>query len=235
MNILIIEDEHFAEAELKRLLKKCGEEMAIVASLDTIRSSVRWFRENQKPDLVFMDIQLSDGLSFEIFNQVEVTCPVIFTTAYDEYAIQAFKVNSIDYLLKPIELQDLKAALDQYHQVKQEFKEVHSSITPEQIESLLSFGKKEYKDRFVSKIGDYYKYILVKDVAYFYAEDKTVYLVSIEDQKYIIDYSLDQLETMLDPKIFFRLNRSYITRLEAIDSVAKYFNGRLQINLRPSV
>ncbi|GJM29525.1 MAG: DNA-binding response regulator [Cyclobacteriaceae bacterium] len=231
MKVLIVEDEHFAEQELKRLLRKCPINIQVEASLDTIDSCVQWLQQNEKPDLIFMDIQLSDGLSFEIFNQVEVTSPVIFTTAYDEYAIQAFKVNSIDYLLKPVEQADLNLALEKYQRMKVQFQETSIFITADQIAGLLNFGKAKYKDRFVSKIGDYLNYILIKDVAYFYAEDKTVYLVDVHNQKHIIDYSLDRLEPQLDPEIFFRLNRSFITKLNAIENVAKYFNGRLKIKL----
>ena len=233
MKVLIIEDEHFAEQELKRLLAKCGYPMEILASLDTIRSSVQWLHQNPMPDLVFMDIQLSDGLSFEIFNQVRVNCPVIFTTAYDEYAIRAFKVNSIDYLLKPVELHDLQEALDKYQKVQEQM--VGAVLSGQQLSKLLNFGIKKYKDRFVSKVGDYLKYIQVEDIAYFFAEDKTVYLVTKTNEKFIVDFSLDQLEPLLDPKIFFRLNRGYITKLEAIEKAAKYFNGRIKVWLTPPV
>lgn len=235
MKVLIIEDEALAQIELKRLLNKCSAEIEVLGCLDSIEESVAWLKHNSAPDLIFMDIQLSDGLSFEIFNKLRVTSPVIFTTAYDEYALQAFKLNSIDYVLKPIEQTDLQASLDKYSRLKAEFARRTSSFTPEQVDYLLNFRKPEYKTRFVSRVGDSLKYIQLAEVAYFFAEDKIVFLVTTRDKKYIIDYTLEQLEPLLDPKQFYRLNRRYIAKIDAITDIEKYFHGRLHITLTPKV
>lgn len=233
MKVLIVEDEILAQAELKRLLGKSTENIDVLDCLDSIEESVKWLKNNPAPDLIFMDIQLSDGLSFEIFNKVRVTSPVIFTTAYDEYALQAFKVNSIDYLLKPIEQVDLQASLGKYEKLKEDFARKTSAFTPEQVEHLLNFRRKEYKSRFVSRIGGNLKHIQLEEVAYFYAEDKIVFLVTVKNEEFIIDYTLEQLEPLLDPKQFYRLNRRFIAKIDAINNVGKYFHGRLEVSLKP--
>jgi two-component system, LytTR family, response regulator len=233
MNILIIEDEIFAQEELKRLLKKTKQDIRILSCIDSIEESLQWFTTNEPPDLIFMDIQLSDGLSFEIFNKVKINTPVIFTTAYDEYAIRAFKVNSIDYLLKPIDEQALQNSLEKYERFKSEFSDTSVTIDSGQISELINFRTKKYKSRFVSRIGDKLHHILLSDIAYFQADDKILFLVTIKKEKYIIDNNLDEIESMIDPEIFFRINRRYLARIEAIANVQKYFNGRLIIELKP--
>ena len=233
MNILIIEDEIFAQEELKRLLNKSKSQINILASIDSIEESVIWLKKNPLPDLIFMDIQLSDGLSFEIFNKIKITVPVIFTTAYDEYAIRAFKVNSIDYLLKPIDEKALLSSLEKYEQLKSEFSKKTAIIETDQLTELLNFQTKKYKNRFVSRIGDKLHHILSGDIAYFQADDKIVFLITCKNEKYIIDNNLEEIESMLDPESFFRINRRYIVKIEAIADVQKYFNGRLIITLKP--
>jgi len=238
MKVLIIEDEPFAQKELERLLKSSSYDVEILDYIDSVEESVKWLNANSA-DLIFMDIQLSDGLSFEIFDKVNIETPVIFTTAFDEYAIRAFKVNSIDYLLKPIELDDLKKALSKFEHSfsKQEKAEVvESYLSKEQLEKLLSlYRPTNYKSRFIAKLGDNIKHIAVEEIPYFYFEEKVVFLVTQSNDRYIVDYTLDQLETLLDPKSFFRINRKYIASIDSIEKVSKYFNSRLKIRLKPHI
>ncbi|RLD76228.1 MAG: DNA-binding response regulator [Bacteroidetes bacterium] len=235
MNVLIIEDEPFAQNELKRLLAAAISEITVLDCIDSIEDSVLWFKNNKHPELVFMDIQLADGLSFEIFNEVKITSPVIFTTAFDEYAIQAFKVNSIDYLLKPIELKALKNALSKLDELKKQYRG-DSSISQNQLEKLLELSKtkQDYKSRFITRIGDQIKSIKTEDIAYFFAEDNEVFISTLNNRPFIIDYSLNQLSEMLDPKYFFRINRAYYININAIHKIHKFFNSRLKIELEPA-
>lgn len=233
MKVLIIEDEPHAQNELKRLLANSGSEMFILDCIDSVEESVDWLKSNNKPDLIFMDIQLSDGLSFEIFKQVKLTTPVIFTTAFDEYAIRAFKVNSVDYLLKPIKQTELNDALNKFKSLGDQFSEAQLSLDLDQIQKLLNIEKQTYKTRFIARIGDQIKHIDVKDVAYFRAEDNEVMLITQNNNKYIIEYTLDQLVTVLDPYEFFRANRSYIVTVKTIEKISKYFNSRLHLELIP--
>ena len=234
MKVLIVEDEPYARNELKRLLAKVPAEITVIECIDSVEDTVDWLRENAPPDLLFLDIQLSDGLSFEIFSQVEVSVPVIFTTAYDEYAIKAFKVNSIDYLLKPIKLEDLTTAVKKFENLASRFGQSASGIKLEQIEKLLDLQKPAYKARFIARVGDQIKHVEIKDVAYFKAEDNEVMLITNENNRYIIDYTLDQLVGLLNPDDFFRVNRSYIVTPPAIQKISKYFNSRLHLELRPA-
>ncbi len=233
MKVLIIEDEPHAQNELKRLLANSGFEMFILDCIDSVEDSVDWFKLNEAPDLIFMDIQLSDGLSFEIFNHIKITTPVIFTTAYDEYAIRAFKVNSVDYLLKPIKQNELNEALNKFKSLGKQFKSVQPVLDLDQIQKLLNIEKQTYKTRFIARIGDQIKHIDVKDVAYFRAEDNEVMLVTNRNNKYVIEYSLDFLVSVLDPFEFFRANRSYIVTVNTIEKISKYFNSRLHLELIP--
>lgn len=236
MKILIIEDEPFAQKELKRLLEVAEGKFEILDMIDTVEDSVDWLKENPPPDLIFLDIQLADGISFDIFRQVEIKSPVIFTTAYDEYAIRAFQLNSIDYLLKPVKLTDLMRAINKYESLKDQYGKDDSesvNITKSQLEGLLNLGQKEYKSRFVAKIGDQIKYIPIEDVAYFYAEDNVVFLVSKSANRYIIEYSIEEIDSLVEPKNFYRLNRSVVAHINAIDKVYKYLNSRLKIELKP--
>jgi DNA-binding LytR/AlgR family response regulator len=254
MKVLIVEDEPFAQQEMKRLLSKCYPAMEIVAVLESIEDSVYWFQNNTAPDLIFLDIELSDGSSFEIFNQVDVVAPVIFTTAYNEHALKAFQLNSIDYLLKPIEEDTLQSAINKLTIMKDHFlgvkpadgttdddnieKEELSTgiLTTEKLESLFGLSKKPYKTRFmVSMSNDRIGYIDVKDVSYFYAHDSTCFLVTADKRQYIINFNLEQLEQVLDPHRFFRLSRKYITQIDAVAEVHKHFNSRLKVILNPSV
>lgn len=238
MKILIIEDEPFAQQELTRLLNSLQIKFEIMGMIDTVEDAVDWLKNNTAPELIFLDIQLADGLSFEIFRQVEVHCPVIFTTAYDEYAIRAFQLNSIDYLLKPIKLGDLMKAFNKLDSMKSQMlagEKDNLSISRKQLENLLNLGKKEYKSRFLVKIGDQLKYIPVQEVAYFYAEENVVFVITRKNDRYIIDYSIEEVDGLVDPKDFFRLNRAFVTNIDAIEKVYKYLNSRLKIELKPPI
>lgn len=233
MNILIIEDEPHAQRELIRLIGNSGVEYTILENIDSIEEAVSWLKNNPEPDLLFLDIQLSDGLSFEIFNQVNVSCPVIFTTAYDEYAIQAFKLNSIDYLLKPIRQEHLNESLQKLDRIKERYVGKNISLDLQKFEQLFKSKLKEYKSRIIAKVGDQIKHLTLNEVAYFYAEDNEVFLVSHDDHRMIVEYSLEQLEKTIDPQKFCRINRSYLVSIEAIGKINKYFNSRLKLELIP--
>ena len=230
MKVLIIEDEPFAQNELKRLLKELDNEIEIEDCIDSIEESILWFNKKRNVDLVFLDIQLSDGISFDIFEEVKTKIPVIFTTAYDEYAIKAFELNSIDYLLKPIKKEKLEIALSKFHDIQS----IYQQDKFDELKKYLDDSQKNFKDRFMVKIGDQLKFVNVTDIAYFKADDTIVYLYTIEGKRYIIDYKLDQIKAKVDDKIFFRITRSYITNINAINKISKHFNGRLKISLIPN-
>lgn len=231
MKILIIEDEAPASRRLKKLLSELEPTAEIEGGLESVEASVKWLKNNPAPDLIFMDIQLSDGLSFEIFNSVNVDSPVIFTTAYDEYAIQAFKVNSIDYLLKPIDTESLAAGIDKYRKIRNvysvqyranEIAELLRSITP---------ARPVYKSRFLIKSGTSMLVIPAGEIAYFYVENKITYLVGRNGKRHLTDHSLDELEELLDPQHFFRANRKFIVHIDTIESAASAFGGKLKLRL----
>jgi two-component system, LytTR family, response regulator len=231
MRVLIIEDEHFAQNELKRLLKKIDDSIHIVECIDSIEDSVQWLSKNEAPDLIFLDIQLSDGLSFEIFNQVKIETPIIFTTAYDEYAINAFKLNSIDYLLKPIKEENLKQALEKFKTLKNVFK-----TDDVKIESLLSLLKQdEKKNRFLVKIGDQIKFVDTDDISFFIADNNIVFLYEKSGKRSIVDYTLEQIEKTIDPKQFFRISRKLILKISCIKKISKHLNGRLKLEIEPYI
>ncbi len=237
LKVLIIEDEPFAQQELKRLLAQLSHPVEVVDCIDSVEDSIEWFQNQKSPDIIFMDIQLSDGLCFEIFKTVKINAPVIFTTAFDEYAIRAFKVNSIDYLLKPVELQQLENSLNKYKELKNQYSFNEQKINLDQLEEILQQARPKtlYKSRFIAKVGDQIKYIKSEDIAYFFAEDNIVFLVTENQGKYIVDYSLNELENYLEPRIFFRINRSFYVNIKSIVKVHKFFNSRLKIELKPSV
>ena len=232
MKAIIIEDEAVAVRQLIRVLQKVAPTIEIVETLESIESAVYWFSNNAEPDLIFLDIHLSDGLSFEIFNHVKLKCPIIFTTAYDEYAIQAFKVNSIDYLLKPIKESELAQAIEKYKSL-QSVPVLEQQVT-QLLQSYQQSISKNYKTRFLVKKQDQLKAIESSSVSYFYSEDKITFLRTASS-KYIVNYSLNDLEKMLNPNDFFRLNRKMITSFSAIQKIHKYFNGKLLIELSPAI
>lgn len=230
--ILIIEDEIPSANRLQKMLQSLDNQIDILAVLDSVEDAIHWFNENEAPDLAFFDIQLADGLSFSIFEKTKVNCPIVFTTAFDQYAIKAFKVNSIDYLLKPIDPEELSNAWDKYKQIqgKQIF----------EIENILkSFNftdqKKRFKERFLIKKGDQFLYVQEKDIAYFYSESSLSFLVSQTGQKYVYDSKLDELVDQLDPHYFFRINRKFIIHEQSIKKISNYFNGRLKLDLSPQI
>ncbi|MCP4459619.1 MAG: response regulator transcription factor [Cytophagales bacterium] len=229
MKVLIIEDEGIAADRLAQLLLELDTSVEVVARLDSVKSSVKWFSENDEPDLAFFDIQLADGKSFEIFERAKVTCPIIFTTAYDQYAIQAFKVNSVDYLLKPIVPEDLKQALNKFK--SQTEGHTRSNHTAELI-YLLQQRSKKYKERFVIKVGDHLKSVLTADVELFYSQDKATYVQTTKGQKFILDFTLDQIAEMIDPQTFFRINRKYIIHLDSLGEIITFSNSRLKLVLK---
>ena len=233
INVLIVEDEPHAQKELKRLFNNSGHDINVMECIDNVEDAISWLNNNLEPDIMFFDIQLSDGLSFEIFEHINTSVPVIFTTAFDEYAIQAFKVNSIDYLLKPIKQNELVAALDKFNSLKLSGPKPETGISIEQIQKLLEINKPEYKSRFITRIGDQIIQIGINNIAYFKAEDNEVLIITNNNKKYIIDYSLDQLGAILDPKTFFRANRSYYINISSIKKISKYFNSRIHLKLEP--
>lgn len=231
MKALIIEDEPHAQEELKRLIKKADPSIKILAALGTVEDSIAWFEANDEPDIIFMDIQLSDGLSFDIFETIEIHSPIIFTTAYDEYAIRAFEQNSIDYLLKPIEPQDLNKALKKLEKVQKKMSKKSPAITEELISHLT--GKKSYKSRFLIKKGESIRYISINDIAFFYSSSEITFILTKDKLKYAVDYTLDELMEMVDPSLFFRVSRKYIASISSVEEVRKHFNSRMKLLLKP--
>lgn len=230
MKVLIIEDEQPAAERMVELIHAYNKTIKIAGILDSVKDAVDWFRIYPKPDLVFMDIQLADGLSFDIFQKVTIESPVIFTTAYQEYAIKAFKVNSVDYLLKPIDFGELKTAIDKYRKIFTEnitTPVLHDSI----ITSVRQMLEKPYKNRFIIKIGEHLRPVTTTEIHYFFSQDKTTNLCTGDARLYIIDYSLDQLMGLLDPDQFFRINRQNIVNRDAIADIVVYSTNRLKIKL----
>lgn len=233
LSVLIVEDEPHAQKELKRLLTNSGHDIHVLECIDSVEDAIDWINKNPEPDIMFFDIQLSDGLSFEIFKHIKTKTPIIFTTAFDEYAIQAFKVNSIDYLLKPVKQHELNAALEKFHSLAITEKNETTGLSIKQIEKLLEINKPRFKSRFITKIGDQIKHISINDIAYFKAEDNEVLIITANNKRYFIDYSLEQLNSMLDPDLFFRANRTYILNISSINKISKYFNSRIHLDLNP--
>ncbi len=226
MKALIIEDEKPASRRITKLLLEADPNIEIVGILESVEASVQWLSKNPPPHIMFMDIQLADGSSFEILKKTNVTCPVIFITAYDEYAIDAFKVNSVDYLLKPVKKEELEAAILKFRNLQHNYSTIG-------IDTLLSSAGKKYKDRFVIKLGNKIKSILVKDIAYFYSKDKLSFICDHEGKNSPIDMSLDKIEVLLDPDTFFRINRQIIANSNAIKDIQTSSKSRIVIALYP--
>ncbi len=225
MKVVIIEDEKLSAEHLTVLLQKIDPAITLVKYFDTIKTSVKAFKEGLNADLIFMDVHLADGNSFEIFNQTELDIPVIFTTAYDNYAIQAFKQNSIDYLLKPIGLKDLTFAMEKFKKHQQlGNKELIASIA-----TAYQKINKEYKTRFLIKSGQTIDTIKTEEIHHFETKESLSFLVTNKGNQHLIDYTLDHLESMLQPKNFFRINRKIILHIQSIEKVNTYFNSRLSI------
>jgi len=226
--IIIIEDEKPSARRLQRMLSEINIEAQ--AMLHSVEEAVQWFQNNEHPDLILLDIQLSDGLSFEIFEQVNVNSAIIFTTAYDEYALKAFKLNSIDYLLKPIDGEELESAINKF-KISQSAPN-NLQVDLEQIKKLLVNPlDKNYKNRFTIKIGQHLKIISVNDIECFYSENKGTYIFTSDNRDYLIDRSLEQLDSSLEPVKFFRVNRKFYVNIRAIKDIISYTNSRLKVIL----
>ena len=229
MKTIIIEDENLTAKRLESLLHKWDSTIQVEAILPSVDEAVKWFGSNAEPDLIFMDIHLEDDLAFKIFEQVRIAAPVIFTTAYDEYMIQAFKVNSIDYLLKPVNYDELVQAIEKFKRLKNQFAQPN-------LETLLkSLGHKEpeYKSRFMITVGTRIKSIETSDIAYFYSEDKLTFMVTKEGQNLPIDFSLDKLTSMMNPKDYFRISRQFLVSFPSIQTVHAHIKGKLKLELTP--
>jgi two-component system, LytTR family, response regulator LytT len=231
LRILLIEDEDPAARRLQKMILEIEAGAVIPGNIVSVASGIEWFASNPMPDLIFSDIQLSDGLSFEIFKEQDITCPVIFTTAYDQYAIEAFKVNSIDYLLKPIKKEDLESAFKKFRKLSGTGS--NALNIDKLLQTLQPALKPEYKKRFVVKYGEHIKTINIEEVVYFYTEDKINFLCTKDGRRFVVDFNLDALDSMLDPKIFFRINRQYIIAIHAIGDMLSYSKSRVLIKLNP--
>jgi len=232
MKVLIIEDELQAAKRLETLIREIVADAQILATLDTVKRSVAWLKNNPPPDLVLMDIQLADGISFQIFDHHPVNAPIIFTTAYDAYALKAFKVNSIDYILKPVDKSELQRALEKLRTLSKS--EANTSHTMANIEEAIAMLTKKYKTRFVIKVGEHLKTIDVKSIQYFYSQDKATFCVTEDHRNLILDFTLEEVSEMLDPRDFFRVNRKYLIRSSAIQDIIHYTNSRLKVVIRGS-
>ncbi|PZV86349.1 LytTR family two component transcriptional regulator [Algoriphagus aquaeductus] len=227
MRILIIEDEKPAANRLGKLLQVHFPEAELIGNLDTVSRAVRWFEENATPDLIFCDIQLADGISFEIFEKVNVSSPVVFTTAFDQYAIRAFQVNAIDYLLKPIDPKDLERAMEKFRS-----RSIQPSLDLNLLKSLIQPQAKSYKSRFLVRFGEKIQSVPMEEIAFFFSEERVTFIQTHTGKKYVLDSTLEQVESQVDPSIFFRLNRKYLSHVDAIEEVLTYSNSRLKVFLR---
>jgi DNA-binding LytR/AlgR family response regulator len=228
MKVLIIEDEAPASRQLQRLINTFDASIEVLDVIDSVEGAVKWLRTFKHPDLLFLDIQLADGVSFDIFMQTEVTAPVIFTTAYDQYTLKAFKLNSVDYLLKPIEPEEFNLAMHKYLKYFQHPQNYDRGA----IERLLqAMRKPDFKERLLIKTGQTLTYIQVSEVAYFIAEQGVIMAITRDGKKHLVDQTLEQLENMLDPKCFFRISRKLLIHIESIKKIHPHFNGRLKLEL----
>ena len=229
MNVLIIEDEKPAAEKLQKALLACEPSIQVLTVLGSIQDTISWLEEHPAPEVIFMDIELSDGLSFKIFERTAINCPVIFTTAYDDYWQEAFEHNSIDYLLKPIKQQKLEAALKKYEKLKQHFSANYQKLLSWQTKA----AESGYKKRFLVKRGADYVSIKTEDIAYFYAAHKLVCMVDNKGQKFILDQSLSDIETQLDATLFYRVNRKYLINMSAIKRIKTYPKSKLLLEVEP--
>jgi DNA-binding LytR/AlgR family response regulator len=234
MKVLIVEDEELAVKKLLKTLSAVDETVDVIGMTDSIKNTVEWLQQNQQPDLILMDIELADGQSFEIFNLTDVKSPVIFTTSYDEYALKAFKVNSVDYLLKPVQQEELQAALNKFKKMKA------ASGSDLQLDSLVKqlqqkLQPKEYRKRFLVKHGQKLVSVEVDDIAYFYSDGRLNFFKTGDNRKFVVDYTMDELEEMLDPEKYFRISRSFYVSAGSIDKIDDYFGNRLMLQLKPAV
>lgn len=238
MKVLIVEDEVLAAKKLTKTLATVDESAEVIGVADSIQGTVEWLNSHPTPDLILMDIELADGQSFEIFGLTEVKSPVIFTTSYDEFALQAFKVNSIDYLLKPVQKEDLEAALNKFKQLKNIYKEEKKDdVNLEQIVKELQqkLQPKEFRKRFLVKHGQKLISIEIDEIAYFFSDGRLNFFKTFDNRKFVVDYTMDELEEMLDPEKYFRTSRSFYVSINSIDQIHDYFGNRLLLHLNPPV
>ncbi|WP_046246250.1 LytR/AlgR family response regulator transcription factor [Hymenobacter terrenus] len=242
LTALIVEDEPLAARRLADMLARQAEPVQVLGTAEAVTQAVRLLEAGPAPDVLFLDIHLADGLSFEIFEQTQVRCPVIFTTAYDQYALQAFKVNSVDYLLKPIDEEELTAAL---RKLRERLPSVQTAAAkPPAFDPVLlaqlvhqmqqTAPAASYKTQFVVRVGEHLKVVPLDQIAYFFSLEKATFLQTTEGRKFVVDYTMDQLEGLLDPRRFFRLNRAYLAQQTAIQDIIHYTNSRLQTVLKPA-
>jgi DNA-binding LytR/AlgR family response regulator len=231
MKTIIIEDELLAALRLENMIKAIDPTIEIVAKLESIEESVAWFKSHEQPDLIFLDIHLEDGLSFSIFEQVKVNVPIIFTTAFDEYAIRAFKLNSIDYLLKPVTSEDLEKAITKFR----DWGTKSNVIDIKELFRMVQINQSKYRERFSVVVGQKLKSIEVKDIAYFFSNSGITFIAMQSKSQYSIDQSLDTLTNQLDPNTFFRINRQYLVSLPAIANIHIFPKSRLKLELNPPV
>ncbi|GAB2813928.1 LytR/AlgR family response regulator transcription factor [Ferruginibacter profundus] len=230
MQILILEDEEQALKRLQKIILEVVPDAVLIGATPSVEETISWFEHNTMPDLIFMDIQLADGNSLQLFNKIKISCPVIFTTAHENYALEAFKVNSVDYLLKPIDKTDVKRAIDKLRLLQSsrsfvaDYAEILKTIQP---------PSKKYKDRFIIKIGDTIKSLSIGDIAYFYTENKSNFVCTNDGKRYPMDFNLDQTEQLLNPKNFFRINRQFIIGHHAIEEMKAHTRSRIIVRLNP--
>lgn len=227
MKILIIEDEKPAAKRLIKLLQEHFPEEELIGNIDSVTRAAAWLSENPDPDLIFCDIQLADGISFEIFEQTPVKSPVIFTTAFDQYAIKAFQVNAIDYLLKPIDPEDLAKAVEKFR-----YRQIKPQVNLDLLKELLNTENKTYKTRFLVRFGEKIQSVPTEEIGFFFSEERVTFLQTFSGKKFVLDATLEQVEGQVNPKDFFRLNRKYIASFQAIEEVLTYSNSRLKVILR---
>ncbi len=228
MRVLIIEDEQISAHLLEDILTEEYPDLEVIERLHSVQGTMDWFDENEEPDLIFMDIQLSDGLSFDVIKNLDLRTPIIFTTAYDQYALKAFKVNSLDYILKPIDRKELSAAIAKYKELHGKKVSYDSKVIEELIKSL---SKPSYKERFMVKSGQNLGYVLVTEVLFAFADEGLVFLITNDGKKHHIDHKIEELQNLLDPKNFFRVNRKFIVNINAIQKIHTWHNSRLKLDL----
>jgi DNA-binding LytR/AlgR family response regulator len=238
MKILIVEDEDLAVKKLKKTLLSVDESATVVGEADSIKATVSWLQSNPAPDLILMDIELADGQSFEIFNHVEVKSPVIFITSYDEFALKAFKVNSVDYLLKPVQKEDLHAALEKYRQMKQMYTAAQQPAPSLSLDVLVKelqqkLQTKEFRKRFLVKHGQKLVSVEVEEIAYFFSDGRLNFFKTSDNRKFVVDYTMDELNDMLDPEKYFRISRSFFISVNSVSQIHDYFGNRLILQLKP--
>jgi len=238
MKILIVEDEELAVKKIQKTLSEVDGDAEVIGVTDSIQSTVNWLEQNNAPDLILMDIELSDGQSFEIFSRTKVKSAVIFTTSYDEFALKAFKVNSIDYLLKPVQKEELSAALDKFKNMSGSYKpaeknEINMDALVKELQQKLQ--PKDYRKRFLVKHGQKLVSIETDDIAYFFSDGRLNFFKTFDNRKFVVDYTMDELEDMLDPQRYFRISRSFYISVASIDQIHDYFGNRLLLQLKPTV